>query len=213
MTRATTEGAATPAIISPSRRDAPVLGHTIATAFHSLPASQYLVPDPERRRNVYGAYFRLAVEDALEQGTVYAIGEGAAVALWMPVPAEGLPEVELDHRLTRIDDLAERDFAFHQALHARHPFDRGAHQWLMILAVRPGRQGQGLGSLLLDAHHDHLASLDPEQRVGTYLEAASMRARDFYRSRHGYFDVGDPIELPNRSLMYPMWREPHSATS
>lgn len=196
----------TPELVSPARHIAPVLGRTIADAFHSLPASQYLVPDAERRRHLYPGYFKLAVEDTIDCGTPYAIGDYGAVALWMPVPAEGLPEPELDERLKHADDLAERDLAFHQRLHARHPFDRGTHHWLMILAVQPARQGRGHGSRLLDAHHVYL----DQQGLGAYLEAASMRARDFYRRRHGYVDVGDPIQLPNSSLMYPMWREPRS---
>ncbi|WP_063628282.1 GNAT family N-acetyltransferase [Actinospica robiniae] len=192
----------------PPRRDALLLGRTIAKAFHSLPASQYLIPDVEWRKRVYAAYFKLAVEDALDQGTVYSVNGGEGVALWLPVPAEGLPAVELDERIAGDDlDLAERDRMFHQTLLERHPFERGAHHWLMILAVRPDRQGQGLGSALLDAHHAYL----DQQGLGAYLEAASMRARDFYRDRHGYADAGDPIQLPNRSLMYPLWREPQPA--
>jgi len=195
---------ASPDIVWPPRSDALRLGRTIAGAFHTLPASQFLMPDPERRRRAYPAYFKLAVEDTMDHGTPYAVTDCTAVALWMPVPPEGLPAVELDGRLEQACDLAERDLAFHRALHARHPFERGAHHWLMILAVHPTQQGKGLGSRLLAAHHAYL----DQQQLGVYSEAASMRARDFYRRLHGYADAGDPIQLPNKSLMYPMWREP-----
>lgn len=189
----------------PSPSSARRLGQTIARAFGHLPASQFLDPDPQHREQVFPAYFELAVLDTIAHGAAYAIGTDAA-ALWMPVGADGLAPESLDTRLAKIDPaLAERDLVFHQTLHERHPFERGAHQWLTILGTHPGKQSSGLGSRLLAAHH---ALLD-DDGVGAYLEAASLRARGFYR-RHGYVDVGEPIVLPNGSLMFGMWREPQS---
>jgi len=203
----TADGADT-SIIRPPRSAAPVLGQTIATAFHPLAASGYLEPDPYLREERFPAYFECAVLDTINEGTAYAIGTGAA-ALWMPVSAEGLPEAELDARLVAIDPgLAERDLIFHRILHERHPTGLGAYHWLMILGVHPDLQGQGLGSSLLDAHHAYL----DQQGLPAYLEAASDAARRLYL-RHGYTDTaGGPIELPDGAVMYPMLRKPRTTS-
>jgi GNAT superfamily N-acetyltransferase len=65
------------------------------------------------------------------------------------------------------------------------------HHHLAILAVRPGRQGQGIGSALLDAHHQAL----DQAGLAACLEASSDRNRLLYL-RHGYTDSGPPIRLP-----------------
>jgi GNAT superfamily N-acetyltransferase len=78
------------------------------------------------------------------------------------------------------------------------------HQHLAILAVRPGRQGLGLGTALLNARHHDL----DHDGVPAYLEASSPRARDLYQ-RHGYtMRPGAAFRLPEGPLLWPMWREP-----
>jgi GNAT superfamily N-acetyltransferase len=193
-------------VYSPAERQVPVLAATIAQAFHGLPASQYLMPDPKRRSELLKKAFELDVTDTMQHGIAYATAAGEAVALWMPAGTVELPAPELDPRLAQIDrDLALRYREFHRILHRSHPRGR-IHYWLTILAVRPARQGRGLGSKLLDHHHAYLDS----QQLPAYLEAASISARALYH-RHGYTEIGDPITLPNKSPMFPMWREPRAA--
>ena len=84
----------------------------------------------------------------------------------------------------------------------RHPAGP-AHSHLAILGVRPDRQRQGLGTALLLARH---RVLDRDGTPG-YLEAADWATRRLYQ-RHGYADLGQPIQLPGGPMMYPMWREP-----
>ena len=95
--------------------------------------------------------------------------------------------------------------AFDAALDAHHPAGT-FHHHLAILAVRPDRQGQGLGTALLAAHH---AVLD-DQGIPAYLEASDERTRRLYLS-HGYADHGSsPITFAGSARMYPMWREPQA---
>ena len=99
--------------------------------------------------------------------------------------------------------VGQRFAAFDAALDRHHPAGI-AHHHLAILAVRPDRQGQGTGSVLLGAHH---AILD-DAGIPAYLEAADRRTRHLYL-RHGYVSTGAPIQLPDDGpLMWPMWREP-----
>jgi GNAT superfamily N-acetyltransferase len=72
-------------------------------------------------------------------------------------------------------------------------------------ARRPDRQGQGIGTALLGAHH---ALLDQEGIVA-YLEAADERTRGLYL-RHGYTDYGRPIALAGGPSMHPMVRHPRT---
>ncbi|GAB3958082.1 hypothetical protein GCM10027614_74860 [Micromonospora vulcania] len=83
---------------------------------------------------------------------------------------------------------------------ANHPHTD--HHHLAFLATRPDRQGQGLGTALLEHHH---AWLDEAGMPG-YLEASSPRSRDLY-ARNGY-RTGEPFRVPDGTPFWPMWREP-----
>ena len=180
------------------------LAQVIAEAFHNLLPSGWLVPDDKERAQIFPAWFQLYVEAAMAEGWVHTTPERNAVALWF----NGVPEVPHDHyeHLAGIVGAHLHRFVrFDWELDRRHP--SGPHHWLPIIAVKPGplgAQGLGIGSALLDFHHN---TLDP---IGTpvYLEAADLRSRGLYL-RHGYRDHGDPFVLPDGGPpMYPMWRVP-----
>jgi GNAT superfamily N-acetyltransferase len=172
----------------------------IASAFLELPPSRWLIPDPAGRHAAFPSYFRLLLELAIERGQVITTHDRSAAALWIPSGTEPLPDY--DERLAVIaGDRLPHFRAFDIAMEEHHPRDE--HDWLAILAVRPGLQGKGIGSALLHARHRQLDTLG----TGAYLEAASQRARALYL-RHGYADAGDPIQLPAGPPMWPMWRDP-----
>jgi GNAT superfamily N-acetyltransferase len=182
-----------------------VLSQVIADAFFDLEVSKWLIPDPVARRQVYPRYFGLYVEHALADGIVLTTPDQAAVALWLPVGEEPAgPPDDYDERLAEVTGpWADRFRAFDAELERRHPAG-SAHHHLAILAVRPDRQGHGLGTALLHAHH---AALDHDG-LPAYLEASSMRSRRLYLA-HGYQALGGPIFLPGAAL-FPMWRPPAS---
>lgn len=203
--------------------DADVLSHVIAEAFHPLPPSLWLIPDPAVRRDVYPGYFRIFVELALAGGIVHTTPDRSAVALWLPAgegervgenrervgeeseQVEGPAEPAAGY-LARLAEATgpwlDRFAAFDDALERGHPAGP-AHQHLAMLAVRPDRQGRGTGTALLRAH---LAALD-QAGTPTYLEASAPRNRAL-SLRHGYHDHGPPIRLPGGTPLFPMWREP-----
>lgn len=83
---------------------------------------------------------------------------------------------------------------------AVHPDE--PHLFLSAMAVRPAFRGRGTGAALL-AHA--LAGAD-ERRAAAYLEASTARSRELYL-RHGFRDVGEPIQLSDTGpRLYPMWR-------
>jgi GNAT superfamily N-acetyltransferase len=126
------------------------------------------------------------------------------VALWLPVGAGG-PSQPGDGYSARLAQVTGPDtarfLAFDAELDDHHPTGT-AHHYLGILAVRPGAQGQGIGTALLRAQP---ATLD-QHATPAYLEASSERSRAWYL-RHGYTDTGRRFDLPDGGPpMWPMWR-------
>lgn len=183
--------------------DAGVLSRVIASAFLSLAVSRWLVPDPHARRAIFPGYFRLLVERAIEDGLAETTPDRAAVALWIPRAGPDAPPASYAARLAAVTGQYLGNFlAFDEVLDHHHQVDV-PHEHLAILAVRPDRQGQGIGTALLHARH---AVLD-DQRIPAYLEASDQHTRGVYLD-HGYADQGSPIELADGVRMYPMWRRP-----
>ena len=130
-----------------------------------------------------------------------------SVALWLPAGQEpASPPEGYDERLAAATGpWIGRFRTFDQELDRRHPAGT-PHHHLALLAVRPDRQGRGLGTALLRAHH---AALDRDQ-IPAYLEASDLRTSRLYRA-HGYAACGGPLVLPG-AVMHPMWRQPVPAT-
>jgi GNAT superfamily N-acetyltransferase len=192
------------AVIPADADDLDALSAIIADAFHDLPPSPWLIADEASRRRIFPDYFRIYVEHALAAGAVHTTPHRNAVALWIPVGSE--PPALPDDYPERLADITKpwtaRFVQFDAALDVCHPTGF-PHHYLAFLAVRPDRQGQGIGTALLTYHHLLL------DRTGiiAYLEASSPRNRQLYL-RHGYADHGSPIQLPGGPEMYPMVKEP-----
>ena len=184
--------------------DLDALSIVIAEAFHDLPPSRWLIGDQIARREVFPHYFRIHLEHALEHGVVCTTPDRAAVALWIPVgiakPAP--PDGYAERLAVATRPWTSRFAVFDAALERRHPAGT-AHHHLALLGVRPGRQGGGIGSALLREHHRWL----DQAGVAAYLEASSEHSRRLYL-RHGYRDLGPPIDLPDGPSLIPMWRAP-----
>jgi GNAT superfamily N-acetyltransferase len=192
-----------PAVVLADETCIGVLSQVIASAFADLAVSRWLIPDPAARHEIFPGYFRLYVEHALADGLVCTTPARDAVALWLPASQEPAPPPEgYDQRLAAVTGpWIGRFRTFDQELDRRHPTGT-AHHHLALLAVRPDRQGHGLGTALLRAHH---AALDRDQ-IPAYLEASDLRTRRLYRA-HGYAACGGPLVLPG-AVMHPMWRQP-----
>ncbi len=188
--------------------DAAELSSLIALAFHDLPPSTWLVPDPVARREIFPDYFRLYVDHAFTAGTVYTTPDRTAVALWLSNGSgHDEPPPGYDARLAAVaGGWIDRFRAFDAQLDKYHP-GGARHDHLAILAVHPTLQDRGIGSALLDAHHEVLAG--GGEPVAAYLEAASLDSRRLY-ARHGYQDLPETIPFPDgmsdMAMMYPMWR-------
>ena len=191
-------------VVPADAADLDTLGQLIADSFADLAPSRWLITDPDARRAILPGYFRMHVEHALANGQADTTPDRAAVALWLPTGAgRPAPDPVYDARLAAATSpWTDRFRAFDAVLERHHPAS-APHHHLAILAVRPDRQGHGIGTALLRAHH---AILD-QAALPAYLEASSLRARRLYLA-HGYSDHGLPICLSSGVLMYPMLRQP-----
>jgi GNAT superfamily N-acetyltransferase len=180
-------------------------------AFLNDPVSSWVFPGDEYRRRRHGALMDAFLDMALSGGYVDITEDGAAVALWWSVPA-GAPAGEEDEengpaRLREaIDPDNRRIEQIARLTSEAHPADR-AHQYLHMIGVSPGRQGEGLGSALIN---QVLERCDREG-LHAYLEASSSRSRTLYE-RLGFAFTRSAVDLPDGPHLWPMWRDPRSLT-
>lgn len=85
-----------------------------------------------------------------------------------------------------------------------HPADR-AHEYPWLIAVTPERQGQGLGTALIQSVLDRC----DREGVPAYLEASNPRSRELYE-RLGFAFTGRTVDLPDAPPMWPMWCGPRN---
>lgn len=183
-------------------QDAFPLARLVAAAFHDLPHARWLVPDPAERAEILPGYFAILVEHGLIHGVVDTTPSLDAVAIWLPhTLAPNPPPDDYDARLADITGpWLDRFRTLDDLLDAHHPRASG-HEHLAALAVRPGRQGQGVGSALLNRRHAH----HDRHGVAGYVEARSTGSRDLYL-RHGYVPFGARVDLPDGPPIWPLWR-------
>ncbi|WP_225655814.1 GNAT family N-acetyltransferase [Streptomyces pseudogriseolus] len=183
-------------------------------AFQNDPVSSWVFPGAEYRRATHHRLMAAFTDATLADGRVDLVEDGSACALWMSVPAEdpghgGATEGEDEFAELRraVDADNERVEMIGRLTVGIHPQGR-AHEYLWMIGVAPGRQGEGLGTALIGSVLDRC---DREGRAA-YLEASSERSAVLYR-RLGFEHIGEPLRLPDGPLMYPMWREPRIADS
>ncbi|MDG4768551.1 GNAT family N-acetyltransferase [Solwaraspora sp. WMMD406] len=193
-------------ISKPTYRDAGPIAELIAEAFQPLDQVAWLVPDPERRREVLAANFRILVEHALFFGEVDLMHDRSAVAVWFNRTRTVPPPVDYERRLAdACHPYTDRFQLLDKLFDAHHPTE--PHHHLAFLAVSPNKQCAGRGTALLNHHHAQLDHIG----LPAYLEASSSGSRDLY-ARHGY-QQRDQFHLPDGSAFYPMWRPAESSAT
>ncbi|MFJ8993778.1 GNAT family N-acetyltransferase [Streptomyces sp. NPDC102279] len=181
-------------------------------AFQNDPVSGWVFPDPAHRRATHHRLMAAFADVVLAEGRVDLAEDGSACALWLDVAAEdhegggGEPQGEDGPAQLRaaVDPDNERVELIGRLTADVHPSGR-AHAYLWMIAVSPERQGEGLGSALMEPALDRC----DREGLAAYLEASNARSRDLYE-RLGFVLTGRPLDLPDGPRMWPMWREPRS---
>lgn len=164
--------------------DAPTLDGALAEAFFDDPLNDHLLPDEKRRdaalRRGMGHVLR---HTYIPNGGAWTTDTLDGVALW------GMPGDPKSSALDQVRELPTfaRAFGRHlpRAIRAfgtaekRRPAE--PHWFLDIVAVRPGRQGQGVGSALINAG---LRGAD-SAGVPAFLVTSNARNVPLYE-RHGF---------------------------
>ncbi len=86
--------------------------------------------------------------------------------------------------------------------HETHP----DHYYLAVLGTRPDRQGEGIGTALMQP----VLTICDRDGVGAYLESSKESNVPFYR-RHGFEVVGE-VAFPGGPTLWRMWRDPGRRT-
>ena len=181
--------------------DASTLAAPLARAFWDDPPTVWAHPNERSRMRRSVRFFLGRMHALLPHELSSVCDDGAGAAVWSPPDAWQMGLRELLYDLPAF--LSPRTPLVLRAMHEvekRHP--KGPHYYLSILGVDPPRQGEGLGSALLQPM---LRRCDAEG-VGAYLETGTERNVRFY-SRHG-FRVTEEVPLRKGPPMWLMWRDP-----
>jgi GNAT superfamily N-acetyltransferase len=202
MTGVHTGAVTEPAIRRAGPDDLPTVIGVLAGALNDTDIAHWLVPDREQRVQVYLRYFALLTPWFVEHGTAYITDDGSAAALWARLDGKFEPDIaDYDRDLARACGPATGRFVqLDLDMHTAHP--DVPHDYLAFLGVAPARQGQGIGSRLLRAHH----RLSDRDRLPAYLEATGRRNAALY-GRHGY-RPDEPFHIGDGPPLYPMRRWP-----
>jgi ribosomal protein S18 acetylase RimI-like enzyme len=175
------------------------LMQTIVLGFSADPMARWASPDPAVYLDRRAEFFDAMGGAAFDHDTAFVADDGAAVATWLPpgVEADGermsaiMAEQTPEGRRGEMDALFARMEEFHLA---------EPHWYLPLIAADPARQGQGLGTALMQAA---IARIDADGRPA-YLESSNPRNIPLYE-RFGFKIIGE-IKTETSPVLTPMVR-------
>ncbi|MFI8167033.1 GNAT family N-acetyltransferase [Streptomyces sp. NPDC085931] len=183
-------------------------------AFQDDPVSGWVFPGTAERRAKHPGLMAAFTDIVLASGRVDVTEDGSACALWLSMPAEdgrggdGAADAGEDEGPAQVRQAVDPDNARIEQIGrltaAIHPSGR-AHEYLWMIGVAPGRQGEGLGTALIGSVLDRC----DREGLPAYLEASNARSCKLYE-RLGFEQAGPVLELPDGPVMWPMWREPRT---
>ncbi|MGX4689881.1 GNAT family N-acetyltransferase [Streptomyces sp. JNUCC 63] len=192
-------------IRSAGQDDRALVVRLLDEAFQDDPVSGWVFPGEEYRRTTHHRLMAAFTDIVLEEGRIDVTEDGTACALWLSIPAavpDGPDDPDDAVRLREtVDPANARVEEIARLMADSHPADR-AHEYLWMIGVTPGRQGEGLGSALIRHVLDHC----DRESLPAYLEASSKRSTKLYE-RLGFTFTGTTLDLPGGPRMWPMWRE------
>ena len=203
---AAASGPERPRLRTATADDVPRLADALADAFATDPVYTWMVPRSLRLKARLRTLFTAELEQyGLPQGTVWTNAgcDGAVVAL--PPGAWELPKsITASEALLWVRGFGRRLLLaqrVQRALEQRHL--REPHFYVRIVGVRSARQGQGLGSVLMQPT---LQAADSEG-APSYIEASTERSAALYE-RLGFVHLG-AFGLPDGGPpIWPMRRPP-----
>lgn len=177
---------------------------TVALAFAEDPVWQWLVGiDRTLTLDEALPLARGLVARSSAADEIHGFRDHRAIALWSAPAGQVTEEIaaaseaQAEPFWTAIAEQVgggmERLGALAETMRANHPDE--PHWYLSIVGVRPGLQGQGLGTRVLAPMLDRCDRLG----IATYLESSNPRNHSLYH-RLGYDDLGDITVLDSPPL-------------
>lgn len=179
-------------------------------AFLNDPLWKYLVPDETRRSHAVSLSMNILVRYSLLYGKIYTTSILDGVACWLP-PGGTTPS------FTRLVQIGIRSAPFQlgwtglrryiavenycEEVHKR--IMPGAHWYLWGLGVKPSRQGNGIGGMLIQPV---LARADADH-LPCYLETMNEKNVPFYE-KYGFKVASDRVVPRHELRVWAMLREP-----
>ena len=182
---------------------------TLTLAFSTDPVIRSFYPDPRDHLTYFPEIMRLHMESAIPQKSAHYVEGFGAAAIWFPPKGPDHDEAADRERARRLGELIQQTaskagnddlFAAVGEVEAWHP--KEPHWYLFSIGTDPARQGEGLGSRLMD---QVLPGCDADGRLA-YLESSSPQNVPFYQ-RHG-FEVTRVIQIGTSPTFTLMTREP-----
>jgi GNAT superfamily N-acetyltransferase len=177
----------------------------LARAFYDDPALTWIFPRHNRRLAQAERFWSVRLRYMAPQEEIYVTDDLSAAAAWT-LPGRWHVSLGETGELARMMLNPRLPMLFRglQRLEHAHPHEPHSF-YLSVLGTDPPRQGNGLGSALLEP----VLEMCDREGVPAYLESSKERNIDFY-SRFG-FRVSEEVQLPRGPKMWPMWRDPAGA--
>jgi len=191
--------------VATSPADLRAVTDTISRAFHDDPTWSWAFPDPARRQEQYGEFWRFMIAGAMRYPWVLMTTECETASVWIPphgteIAAEDEAQVEplLEELVgSRAGEVMELLCRFDAA----HPRNR-PHYYLSLLGTHPAHAGRGLGMAMLA---ENLERIDAEG-MPAYLESSNPGNNHRYE-RLGFAKVGEFYPPTSDIPVTTMWRD------
>ena len=174
---------------------------TIVLGFAADPILRWFFPEAKEFLSTFPTLMRLFGGRSFEHDSAYHLDSFSGAALWLP------PNIHLDEEgLTTLfqekfsGPMLEDIFSLFEQMDGFHPNE--PFWYLTFIAVDPGQQRKGYGSVLLE---HTLTPCDRDKKLA-YLESTNPANLSLYQ-RYGFELVGN-IQAGTSPPLFPMIREP-----
>ncbi|MCJ9428226.1 GNAT family N-acetyltransferase [Kordiimonas marina] len=183
--------------------DHTLIGGIIADAFADDPMNLWTFRNVKALKPTFTG---LARDLYLKDGFGHVTADGSAGALWLP-PGVGkdlslLSTLSLAYPILRYGGprAVLRSLAIDAFMTKNHPAE--PHYYLFAIGVRPGKQGKGLGGLVM---RQALKAIDAAH-MPAYLENSKRDNLGFYQN-HGFELMEEVTPVKGSPPLWRMWRK------